>query len=435
MKKALTASYLILFSLCANAQGYYFPPTTGSNWDTVSPSSLGWCTGKLDTIYKYLEAKHTKGFMVLKGGRIVLEKYFDGFTKDSIWYWASAGKTITSFLTGIAQQEGKLDISDKTSQYLGSGWTQVPQSKEDLITIRHQLTMSSGLDDGLPPTGQIPDPDNCLEPQCLQYKADAGTRWAYHNAPYRLLQDVIDSATGLSINQYTNQKLKPATGIQGLWFDYVYYSRVRDMARFGSLIINKGKWGSTALMTDTAYFNAMVNTSQGINPSYGYLWWLNGKGSYRLPGLQTTFNTDLIPTAPDDLIAALGKNDQKLYIIPGMDMVMVRMGNSAGNTLLALSSFDTELWGLLMQLFCNNNSILPVVGNTPALYPNPVLTTLYIDVSANAEIEIIDMAGRVVKKTPCIQNEGVDVSGLSKGIYLTRIYTDDTFFTQRFVKE
>lgn len=435
MKKNFTIATLLLFSVFGRAQ-YYFPPATG-NWDTVSPVALGWCTDKLDTIYKYLDAKNTKGFMVLKGGKIALERYFGTFTQDSLWYWASAGKTLTSFLIGIAQQEGQLDISDKTSQDLGNGWTQCPQAKEDLITLRHQLTMTSGLDDALPPTAQIPDPDNCLEPQCLQYKADAGTRWAYHNAPYRLLQDVIDSATGFNINQYTGLKLKPATGMQGLWLDYIYYSRLRDMARFGSLIINQGTWGSTTLMADTAYYNAMVNTSQSINPSYGYLWWLNGKGSYRLPGLQTTFNTDLIPTAPKDLIAALGKNDQKLYIIPSMDMVVVRMGNSAGNPLLALSSFDTELWSLLMQLFCNKTAVhSPESGKPVSLYPNPAQNTLYLTVPPNTTVIITDMMGRVVKSesySPAAV--GVDVSGLAKGVYLLRAVANETVFTQRFIKE
>ena len=55
---------------------------------------------------------------LLKDGKIVLEKYYDNFTMDSLWYWASAGKTVTSFMTGIAQQEGHLNISDTTSQYL-----------------------------------------------------------------------------------------------------------------------------------------------------------------------------------------------------------------------------------------------------------------------------------------------------------------------------
>jgi CubicO group peptidase (beta-lactamase class C family) len=53
-------------------------------------------------------------------GKLFLEKYFGSFTKDSIWYWASAGKTITSFLVGKAQEENFLSIDDPSSKFQGN---------------------------------------------------------------------------------------------------------------------------------------------------------------------------------------------------------------------------------------------------------------------------------------------------------------------------
>lgn len=88
-------------------------------------------------MYNFLEQKNSKAFILLKDGKIVLEKYFGAFTQDSIWYWASAGKTLTALLTGIAQEEGYLLITDSTSKYLGSGWTSEPPQKERLITVWH----------------------------------------------------------------------------------------------------------------------------------------------------------------------------------------------------------------------------------------------------------------------------------------------------------
>jgi hypothetical protein len=58
----------------------------------------------------------------------------------------------------------------------------------------------------------------------------------------------------------------------------------------------------------------------------------------------------LFPNAPADLYAALGKNDQKLYVVPSQKLVVVRMGESAGNVQLAASSFDNELWGKLKPI-------------------------------------------------------------------------------------
>ena len=106
---------------------------------------------------------------------------------------------MTAFLVGIAQQEGIININNKTSQYLGRGWTSEPLLKENLITIKNQLTMTTGLDDGV-------TDDDCTLPSCLIYKADAGTRWAYHNAAYTVLDSVIVNASGMGFNNYFQQK-------------------------------------------------------------------------------------------------------------------------------------------------------------------------------------------------------------------------------------
>ena len=54
----------------------------------------------------------------------------------------------------------------------------------------------------------------------------------------------------------------------------------------------------------------VTSVSQNINNSYGYLWWLNGKSSFMLPTLQTVFDGSMIPNGPNDMIMALGANDQ-----------------------------------------------------------------------------------------------------------------------------
>lgn len=325
----------------------YFPPIIGTEWQTTTPASLNWNVTQLNDLYTYLQSKNTKAFIILKNGKIVSEKYFGTFTVDSNWYWASAGKTMTAFLVGIAQQEGLLNINNKTSQYLGTGWTSASLTKENLITIRHQLTMTTGLD------GDVPD-DDCTLPSCLQYKADAGTRWAYHNAPYTMLDKVVENATGKTYNVYFQEKIRDQTGMNGLWirtgYNNVYYSSPRSMSRFGLLLLNKGKWDQTTILSDSSYFNTQINTSQNYNPSYGYLTWLNGKTNYMLPELQFVFPGSLVPNAPPDMYSALGKNDQKIYVVPSQNLVVVRMGDSAGNIQPALSSFDNELWGKLKTI-------------------------------------------------------------------------------------
>jgi len=312
---------LILFLGCffgGKSQNLYFPPTVGSAWDTLAPASLGYCQPKIDSLYTFLEDNSTKAFILLKDGKIVSEKYFGGHTATSPWQWASAGKTITAFMVGIAQQEGHLSITDTTAQYLGQGWTNATPQQEEKITVRHQLTMTSGLDDG------VPD-HYCTLDTCLNYLANAGTRWAYHNGPYTLLDQVIANATGQSLNSYTTQKLKTPTGMTGSFFSVgynnVFFSTARSMARFGLLILNQGNWNGNQLLTDTAYFNEMVNTSQNLNNSYGYLWWLNGKANFMVPTLQTVFPGYMCPNAPADMISAIGSGGQFLNVVPSQNLV------------------------------------------------------------------------------------------------------------------
>ena len=136
--KYLTSILLVTISLLGKGQSLYFPPINGNEWQTLSPASLGWCEERIDSLYNLLEENNTKAFIVLKDGKIILEKYFGTFQQDSVWYWASAGKSLTACLVGIAQQEGFLSIEDTTSTYLGEGWTACTPDQEEKITIRHR---------------------------------------------------------------------------------------------------------------------------------------------------------------------------------------------------------------------------------------------------------------------------------------------------------
>jgi CubicO group peptidase (beta-lactamase class C family) len=323
----------------------YFPPLNGTIWETKSIASLGWKQAAVQPLLDYLELKHTKGFIILVNGRIVMENYFNGHSASANWYWASAGKTLTSTLTGIAQQENIININNKVSQYIGTGWTSETLAKENLITCKNLLTMTSGIED-------IANGDD-VSPASLQYKADAGTHWAYHNV-YVKLQDVIAQASGQTWSTYFNAKLRDKIGMDGAWFqsgnNSVYASTTRSMARFGLLMYNKGKWENNTILNET-YFNEATSTSQNINLAYGYLWWLNGKSSYHLPQSQLTIPGSIIPTAPNDMFMALGKNDQKIYVIPSKKMVVIRMGDAADNVNLALSDFDETLWEKISALY------------------------------------------------------------------------------------
>ena len=114
------------------------------------------------------------------------------------------------------------------------------------------------------------------------------------------------------------------------------------MARFGLLLLNKGVWDGTTIIPES-YLDLMSATSQNINPSYGYLTWLNGKNSYMIPKSQVVFPGSLSPNAPSDLFAAMGKNGQLINIVPSKNLVVIRMGDAPDNSLVPFTLQD-DLW-------------------------------------------------------------------------------------------
>lgn len=358
--KYVIVTVLILFILACNtsddnsavtppqtSEELYFPPLNTDEWTDVAPSQLNWNEQALNELLVYLQNNNTRAFIILKDGKIVVEQYFGNtilgtslFNKNSQWYWASAGKTITASLVGIAQEDGLLNINNSTSDYLGIGWTNTPPEKEQLITVKNQLTMTTGINYNVSDL-------NCTLPSCLDYEVDAGQQWYYHNATYTLLESVVENATGISYNDYTDQKIGSKIGMNGQWisqgYNNVYWSTTRDMARFGLMILNEGQWETTQVISDMTYFNEMINTSQNLNPSYGYLWWLNGKNTIIPPSFSNPLNVSLADNAPSDLFAGMGLNGQFVEVVPSQNLVVVRMGESPDASQVPIA-FHNEMW-------------------------------------------------------------------------------------------
>ena len=401
----------MLFRLCllafsfvsALAQPLYFPPASNNAWERLSRTELGWCQDKLDSLVTFAARTDTKALIILKDGKIALEQYYGAFTRDSLWYWASAGKTVTATLVGMAQHEGLMDITTSSANYLGRGWSSCTPQQEDAITVRHHLTMTTGI-------GFDRGNDNCTTPDCLRYRAAPGTIWDYHNACYLLLQDMIAKATSTTFQLYYTRKLAQPLGMGGAWFNGVLYSKPLAMARFGLMILAGGVWNGDTIIKDRRYFDEMINTSQQINKSYGYLFWLNGKGSYMQPGIPMVWPNDLVPSAPKDMYAGMGKNDQRVYIIPSQRMVVVRMGNPGDSSAPAISGYDDALWQRINALPCNTS-----VGNEQQseinIWPNPATTTVSFTGECATFYDLLGNQVLASSTTP------VNISGLPIGVY------------------
>lgn len=411
--------YLSIFCLLLGqniqAQGLYFPDQAG-NWDSLSPQDLGYCEAQIDSLYQFLDQSDSKAFILLKDGKIVLEQYFNGHTASDNWYWASAGKTLTAFLVGQALADGQLSLTDSSSHYLGSGWSSCTPQQEGAIQIIHQLSMTSGLDDG------VAD-HTCTEDSCLFYLTDPALRWAYHNGPYTLLDGVLTQATGLSMNQYVNQKIKQPIGMNGsfvpLGYNNVYFSTARSMARFGLLLLADGQWDGQSILSDTAYLGAMRRPSQALNPAYGYLTWLNGQNSYLLPGSQFSFSGPLVPAAPNDCYMAWGKNGQFINIVPSENLVWIRMGQEP-NGYDVPAELCNDIWQYINNLSCP--SALEELGQEEwQIYPNPNQGQLHISgLSGAFSWRLLSIEGKILQAGQSHRPQ-LDLSSWPAAYYLLEI--------------
>ncbi len=430
MKKLIL--FCVLFSLIIPAsvfgQDLYFPAPGQDQWEETDPVDLGWDTDLLEELIEFIDEGDSRAFIVLVDGKMVVEEYFGDFVRDSVWYWASAGKSLTAFLTGMLVSEGLLSVDDPVSDWLGEGWTSAPPEKEELITVENQLSMTTGLDFDV-------EDQNCTLDTCLKYRSDAGTSWYYYNAPYTLIASVLEEASGQRLNQILFNRLSTQTGIFGLYvnldFNRIMFSTPRNFARFGLLMLAEGYWDGELLMEDRDYFHQMITPSQDLNPSYGYLWWLNGQDRFIPPEFEHSINSPLAPDAPDDMYAALGLNGQILQVIPQYNMVIVRMGEEAGNVPVPFL-MNSEIWNYMNRILPTASELTSTPNCRPTAYPNPstgLFNLNHLTDCGDFEYRIYGSDGNLVQKG--INETEFDLRNQPAGIYHLELISDQGRFTEK----
>lgn len=416
-----------------SAQQAYFPPADNEAWETTSPAALGWDSEALAEMLGWLEEQQTRAFIILKDGRIVVEQYF-GISRSTPWYWASAGKTVTAALVGALENEDALDLHAPSAAWLGEGWTSLTPEQEAMITPWHQLTMTTGLDYAV-------DDQNCTLPGCLQFRAEAGTQWYYHNAPYTLLTHILEASSGLELNQLTQQKMTAIPGLSGFYadgasgFNRVFVSNALSKARFGLFVRHGTSWAGNDPLLSEEFFTQMISPSQNLNPAYGYLWWINGQESFIPPNFAVSFPGMLLPDAPADTYAAMGMNAQILNIVPSEELIVVRMGQEPETNIFA---FTNELWQRLNQVRAPATSVVPEMPAGFRLeqnYPNPfnpaTVIRFHLPEASVVNLDVYDVLGRHVQSlvngqlAPGAHSVRFDAGGLAGGFYLYRLRAGD----------
>ena len=339
------------------AAGLYFPPESGE-WAHVQPGEAGWDERALDAALDYAGRTNSTGVVVLLDGRILAERRWpvegpDQYRRlvvgktaggDVIEDVASAQKSVVAFLTGVAEGQRLIDLEAPVSDYLGRGWSKANEEAEFAITVRHLMTMTSGLNDS------------------GEYQAPAGQVWRYNTGMYSKMIGILERAAGSGIEKLTAEWLTAPAGmsdskwVRRAWSagndaanSIGFATTSRDLARFGLLVLAKGSWNGRDLLHNSRYFDEMLHPSQDLNPSYGLLWWLNGQARVQRPADTQARPGSLTPSAPRDLVAAQGAQDRKCYIVPSLGLVVTRLGAPTGVGAALDLKWDDEFWKLLMK--------------------------------------------------------------------------------------
>ena len=321
----------------------YFPPVTGTEWKTIQPADAGWNGRAIDEALTFAGSRRSSAVVILLHGRILAEKRWDpsAFAGSARFAFeraedgqiledvASVQKSVTSMLFGIARKKGLIRMEVPVFIHLGVGWSKAGPERESKILMRHLLSMSSGLDDS------------------LAYEADAGTKWFYNTPAYQKTMRALANVSGKSENDVTREWLTGPIGMTHTkWRERAampgllgLISTARDLARFGLLIQANGQWNGKEIIEDKRYIREALTSSQTMNPSYGLLWWLNGKPVRRANGATAEV---LNPEAPTDMVCAIGAGGRYIFVVPSLGLVVTRTGGQADAK--GEASFAHEFW-------------------------------------------------------------------------------------------
>ncbi len=310
--------------------GPYWP--TDGGWATASPAEAGFDPAALSAAVTRAIADQSLSVLVLRGGRIVAEAYGGGWGPDKSSQLASAAKSVLAVLIGICIDQGHIRNVDQSAADFIPSWRGTPKQS---ITIRHLLTMTSGLHfEGLKLRDISGDQFQIDASSAIDHAP--GAQWAYATPMFHLLYHVVEQAAGEDFRAFAQRVLIGPLGMEHWsWLTNVgqgehgpvtnYYTAIcsgRDLARFGLFALRGGNWNGRQLVSP-AYFKAATSPSQALNGSYGYLWWVNAK-----PGVEPfgTVPSYRFPGSPPDTFGALGAGGQVAIETPSLDLVVVRQG-------------------------------------------------------------------------------------------------------------
>jgi CubicO group peptidase (beta-lactamase class C family) len=330
---------LILLStsilLGQNTYPYTTPAKLNDGWETSNLQAQGIDTSRIYHLLNQLQEAdhHIHSLLLIKDRQIILEEYYDGHQISQPHDLRSVTKSIRSLLMGIAIDKGYIEsVDDPITKYLK---TPVATKNLDLrkqeITIRHLLTMSTGLDCNDWDKKSKGQEDKVYKKEdWLQYTLDLpmindpGKVSAYCSMGAILTAEIISQASGMSIDLFAEKYLFSPLGITNVSWGHTSKKKVipsakrlymtsRDLAKMGQLILNRGKWHDQQIVSENWIHQATTPATKITGMDYGFFWW-------NIP-----FQT---PNKAYISKVATGNGGQYMMIFPDLQMIAVFTGGA-----------------------------------------------------------------------------------------------------------
>jgi CubicO group peptidase (beta-lactamase class C family) len=340
------------------------PSSTDDGWTIASPDSVGMDGAQLCTIAARLEQRATAvhSVVVVRHRKLVFEQYFPGedqpwgqpegqheFTATTKHDMRSASKSVTSLLVGIAIDRRLIADVDEPVLKFFPDKAAVKQAGWDAITLRHLLTMSSGIKwdearDWTDPKNDEPhltfeaDPIGYVLAKPIAAPPDA--LWTYNGGGTELLGNILERASGKPLEAFAREVLFQPLGITDIeWKAYKNGKiaaaaglrlRPRDAAKLGQLVLNRGQWNGQQVVSADWIAQSITPRFQAIGffgstLFYGYQWWM---GRSLAGGKEIKW------------IGAFGWGGQRLFIVPELDLVMMTTAAQYGQPKEGLAAID-----------------------------------------------------------------------------------------------
>ncbi len=300
--------------------------------------------------------------VVVRHGKLVFEQYFPGydqpwgqpdgqheFTATTKHDMRSASKSVASLLVGIAIDRKLIEGVDEPVLKFFPDHQAAKQAGWEAITLRHLLTMSSGIEWDEARSWTDPkndEPHLTFEADPIGYvlakpvAAPPDVLWTYNGGGTELLGNILERVSGKPLEAFAREVLFQPLGISDLeWKAYKNGKiaaaaglrlRPRDAAKIGQLVLNRGQWNGRQIVSADWIAQSTTPRFQAIGyfgstMFYGYQWWMG---------------RSLAGDKEIKWVAAFGWGGQRIFIVPELDLVMMTTAAQYGQPKEGLAAID-----------------------------------------------------------------------------------------------